>query len=79
MHKIILLNSIEKVKMFVHICNKYNDLYIDLKSGRYIIDGKSIMGVFSLDLSKPINLTTEGDASVFNEFLEEIKEYIIEE
>ena len=49
----IFLKSIIDVKNFVNIVNEY-DFDIDLESGRYIVDAKSIMGIFSLDLSKPI-------------------------
>ena len=51
----ICLNSIDKVKSFVNDISKF-DCDFDLVSGRYVIDAKSIMGIFSLDLSKPIDL-----------------------
>ena len=51
----ICLNSIDKVKSFVNDISKF-DCDFDLVSGRYVIDAKSIMGIFSLDLSKPIEL-----------------------
>ena len=51
----ISLNSIDKVKAFVNEISKF-DCDFDLVSGRYVIDAKSIMGIFSLDLSKPIDL-----------------------
>lgn len=51
----ISLNSIDKVKSFVNIITRF-DYDFDLISGRYVIDAKSIMGIFSLDLSKPIQL-----------------------
>ena len=50
----ISLNSIDKVKSFVNDITKF-DSDFDLVSGRYVIDAKSIMGIFSLDLSKPID------------------------
>ena len=54
----ISLNSIDKVKNFVNDLTKFNTDF-DLVSGRYVVDAKSIMGIFSLDLSKPIkNWTT---------------------
>ncbi len=56
----ISLNSIEKVKTFVNEIAKF-DTDFDLVSGRYVIDAKSIMGIFSLDLSKPINLNIHSD------------------
>lgn len=59
----ISLSSIEAVRNFVEIVRKFNE-EIDLSSGRYVVDAKSIMGIFSLDLSKPIdlNIHAEGDA-----------------
>jgi len=51
----VSLNSIEKVKHFVNLINRF-DSEFDLASGRYVIDAKSIMGIFSLDLTKPVQL-----------------------
>lgn len=51
----VLLNGIDKVKTFNNIVCGY-DCDFDLVSGRYVIDAKSIMGTFSLDLSKIIEL-----------------------
>jgi len=56
----IRLNSIEDVKSFVNIVSKYN-YDIDLTSGRYVVDAKSIMGIFSLDLSSPIKVEIFAD------------------
>lgn len=72
----ISLNSIEKVKSFVNTISQF-DHDFDLISGRYVIDAKSIMGIFSLDLSKPIDLAihTEADADTV---LEAIKPYLAE-
>ncbi|MCR5823738.1 MAG: HPr family phosphocarrier protein [Lachnospiraceae bacterium] len=56
----ISLNSIDKVKSFVNEITKF-DSDFDLVSGRYVIDAKSIMGIFSLDLSKPIDLNIHAD------------------
>ena len=67
----ISLNSIDKVKSFVNAITKF-DYDFDLVSGRYVIDAKSIMGIFSLDLSKAIDLKihAEGDISAIMEALE---------
>ena len=73
----ISLNSIDKVKSFVHEIAKFDNDF-DLVSGRYVIDAKSIMGIFSLDLSKPINLNIHADENM-NAILEAIKPYIIVE
>lgn len=71
----ISLNSIDKVKSFVNTVTKF-DCDFDLISGRYVIDAKSIMGIFSLDLSKPIDLTIHTDENV-EEVLEALKAYIV--
>ena len=71
----ISLNSIEKVKSFVNdICKFDNDF--DLVSGRYVIDAKSIMGIFSLDLSKPISLNVHASENI-DEILKILAPYII--
>ena len=72
----ISLNSIDKVKSFVNEITKFSNDF-DLVSGRYVIDAKSIMGIFSLDLSKPINLNIHADDNLAV-ILEAIKPYIIE-
>ena len=56
----ISLNSIDKVKSFVNDITKF-DYDFDLVSGRYVIDAKSIMGIFSLDLLSPIKLIAHSD------------------
>lgn len=72
----ISLDSIDKVKAFVNAITKF-DSDFDLISGRYVIDAKSIMGIFSLDLSKPIELTIHNDDNV-NAILESIAPYVVE-
>ncbi len=71
----ISLNSIDKVKSFVNDITKF-DSDFDLVSGRYVIDAKSIMGIFSLDLSDPINLNIHSDDNL-ETILEVLKPYII--
>ena len=71
----ISLNSIDKVKSFVNTISQY-DFDFDLISGRYVIDAKSIMGIFSLDLSKPIDLTIHTDEDTA-EVLSALEPYII--
>ena len=70
----VLINSIDDVKNFVNIVNRY-PFDIDLTSGRYIVDAKSIMGIFSLDLSKPIKVEIHSDDAV--KIVEELKPYIL--
>ena len=74
----ISLNSIDKVKNFVNAISKY-DFDFDLVSGRYAVDAKSIMGIFSLDLSKPIDLNIHTEGSELDEVLEVLKPYMISE
>ena len=64
----ISLNSIDKVKAFVNEISKF-DCDFDLVSGRYVIDAKSIMGIFSLDLSKPINLNIHAEGSTLDSIM----------
>ena len=71
----ISLNSIDKVKTFANVINRF-DAEFDLVSGRYVIDAKSIMGIFSLDLSKPIDLNIHSENT--DEILEMLKPYIVE-
>ena len=73
----ISLNSIDKVKSFVNDITKFNNDF-DLVSGRYVIDAKSIMGIFSLDLSKPITLSVHSDTET-EEILEALKPYLVNE
>ena len=56
----IMLRSINDVKEFVRLVNDY-PYDVDLASGRYIVDAKSIMGIFSLDLAKPITVNIHSD------------------
>jgi len=72
----ISLNSIDKVKSFVNEVTKF-DTDFDLVSGRYVIDAKSIMGIFSLDLSKPIDLNIHNEENI-NEILDKLSPYIVE-
>ncbi len=71
----ISLNSIDKVKSFVNEISKFNSDF-DLVSGRYVIDAKSIMGIFSLDLSRPIDLTIHAEEDL-DKILEALKPYLI--
>ncbi len=71
----ISLNSIDKVKSFVNEITKF-DSDFDLVSGRYVIDAKSIMGIFSLDLSKAIDLNIHADSDV-DSILKVLAPYIV--
>lgn len=61
------LNSIESVKDFVNLASRVS-ADISIYSGRYIINGKSIMGIFSLDLTKVLNCSIEGSCEDIETF-----------
>ena len=71
----VMLSSIVDVKNFVNLVN-YFECDIDMVSGRHVVDAKSLMGIFSLELSKPVVVR------VYSEETEEIektlKEFIVE-
>lgn len=69
----IMLSSINDVKNFVNIVNRYN-FDVDLTSGRYVVDAKSIMGIFSLDLSKPIKVDVHSEEA--DAFVNELRSFM---
>ncbi|MBQ9939590.1 MAG: HPr family phosphocarrier protein [Oscillospiraceae bacterium] len=73
----IFLETISDVKNFVHIVGNY-DFAVDLVSGRYSVDAKSIMGIFSLDLTKPVDaeIHSENETEIAK-FLNEINKFIV--
>ena len=75
LQKQIILDNVDKVKAFVVTVSKYPG-DATLVSGRYVVDAKSIMGIFSLDLSKPIDLNIHAEEGV-EEVLSILKPYTI--
>ncbi len=75
----VSLISIDNVKTFVNDISGFNADF-DLVAGRYVIDAKSIMGVFSLDISKPIdlNIYSDGGEEEMNAIMKALKPYIVE-
>ena len=69
----VYLDTIDKVKGFVNAVTVCEGDF-DLSSGRYVVDAKSIMGIFSLDLSKPLTLNVHND-DVADSILPKLKEY----
>lgn len=75
MHKVdILLSDIETVKRFVNFVNQYN-FPVTLFSDKYIINGKSIMGIFGLDLSRPLQVEVQKDCP--QDFMDGLKEFAV--
>ena len=70
----VLLNNIENVNRFVAKVSE-KDYDVDLVSGKYLVNAKSMMGVLSLDLTKPVTVNAETDDE---SLLNELKEYIPE-
>ena len=68
-------DTLAKVKSFVNEVPKLDNEF-DLVSGRYVVDAKSIMGIFSLDLTKPIALNIHTDENV-DKILDSLKDYLI--
>lgn len=71
----VKLNSINEVKEFVALTNRCA-FDVDLMSGKYVIDSKSIMGIFSLDLSKPLKMIVHADGEQAADFLDEAARFI---
>ncbi len=71
----VKLTSISDVQKFVNSVSRFNG-DVDLQSGRYVVDAKSIMGIFSLDLMQPVDMTIHSDNA--DELLADIKDFIIE-
>ena len=69
----VLLNTTDNVKSFVELLTKY-DYEMDLRSGRYVVDAKSILGIFSLDLNRPVVLEIYADEC--DELLKKLQPYI---
>lgn len=67
--------SMQDADKFNKLCSKF-DCDMDLQSGRYYVDAKSIMGIFSLDLSKPLvlNAGTDDEQKIKETFADFIRE-----
>ena len=70
----IFLGSIERVKNFVNEVS-HLECDVDIVSGRYVIDAKSIMGIFSTDLSKPVNVRIHGEGTELEKALQIMEKY----
>ncbi|NLC33301.1 MAG: HPr family phosphocarrier protein [Clostridiales bacterium] len=70
----IKLSFAEEVKAFVNVVSRY-PFDMDLRAGRHVVDAKSILGIFSLDLSKPISLEVYSDDC--NELMADLKAFAI--
>lgn len=71
---VIKLTSIGDVQKFVNAVSGFSG-DVDLQSGRYVVDAKSIMGIFSLDLMQPVDMTIHSDNA--DELLNKIGEFIV--
>ncbi|MCR4673767.1 MAG: HPr family phosphocarrier protein [Lachnospiraceae bacterium] len=71
----ININSIDKVKAFVNVVTRFDNDF-DLIAGRYVIDAKSIMGIFSLDLSQDLELVIQKDTDI-DAIMDALKDFIV--
>ncbi|MEG1395283.1 MAG: HPr family phosphocarrier protein [Clostridia bacterium] len=73
----VLLNTTDSVKKFVSVISQC-PYEIDLRSGRYVVDAKSILGIFSLNLNRPVVLEIYDTASddEYDDFIKKIGEFI---
>jgi phosphotransferase system HPr-like phosphotransfer protein len=70
----IQLTSIADVQKFVNAVTRFNG-DVDLQSGRYLVDAKSIMGIFSLDLTQPVDMMIHAEDT--DELLKDIEPFIV--
>lgn len=75
MNIMIRLDSMEKVKEFVNIASHYAGK-IQVSSGRYTVDGRSIMGIFSLELSSDLSMEIE-DKEESSQLIRKLQRYIV--
>ena len=71
----VLLDSVEKVQRFISIVSKYSCSF-DIESGHSCVDAKSLVGIFSLDISKPLSLTIQDDGTLIEDVLRDIQEFM---
>ena len=74
----ILINSIEKIKDFNSIMQKA-PVKADLKLDKYIVDAASILGIYSIDTVKPVELRIHGNDEKAQQVFESIKKYVVGE
>lgn len=71
----IMLDSVEKVQRFVSVISKYSCSF-DIESGHSCVDAKSLVGIFSLDISKPLHLIIQDTDSQLEDVLRDIQEFM---
>jgi len=72
--KSVSISSVKEVERFNHICSKFS-CDVDLQAGKYYVDAKSIMGIFSLDLEQPLTLLVDSDDDI--EVTEKFEEFLV--
>jgi phosphotransferase system HPr-like phosphotransfer protein len=71
----VLLDSVEKIQRFISIISKYQCSF-DIESGHTCVDAKSLIGMFSLDISNPLKLTINDDGEQIEDILRDINEFM---
>jgi phosphotransferase system HPr-like phosphotransfer protein len=67
--------EIKDIENFVEVVAKY-DFAVTLAQGKYEVDGKSLMGIFTLDITRPIEIVFDANTEESNAFIQEIQKYI---
>ncbi len=70
----ILLGTTDRVNAFVEIMGQF-DYDADVRSGRYVVNAKSILGILSLDLNRPVVLEIYDNDC--DDLLEKIKSFMV--
>ena len=71
------LVTVEDIRSIVNVLAKYN-IELDIAQGRYVVDARSIMGIFSLDLLKPVDFVIHSDdEGIAANVLEDVKKWIV--
>ncbi|MDD7194532.1 MAG: HPr family phosphocarrier protein [Oscillospiraceae bacterium] len=70
----VSLGTIESVKNFVTKITQFDEDF-ELIQGKYVVDAKSVLGIFSIDLSKPVLLRINAEGERLEQIKKEVKEF----
>lgn len=74
----VVIDTIDKIKEFVNVAMSSKLETIDVKSGRFTVDARSIMGIFSLNVSEPVEVVVEnGNDTDIEEFFNAIEKFVV--
>ncbi len=74
----VVVDTIDKIKEFVNVAMSSKLETIDVKRGRFTVDARSIMGIFSLNVSEPVDVVVEnGNDTDIEEFFNAIEKFVV--